>query len=79
MKARRLLVISDIDIPGMYHTGGVMRSTRSIVEYSKYFDIDLIIPRVLNTDIKSEEIARSFNIEEVLSFSVKGKNPWINT
>ncbi|MEM1801446.1 MAG: glycosyltransferase family 4 protein [Desulfurococcaceae archaeon] len=73
MKARRLLVISDIDIPGMYHTGGVMRSTRSIVEYSKYFDIDLIIPRVLNTDIKSEEIARSFNIEEVLSFSVKGK------
>lgn len=71
---KNLLVVSDVSIPGMPPSGGSTRSTKSIIEYSKYYDVDLIIPHVTEwSRTKLEEVKSTLNIRKILQFSIKGK------
>ncbi|MEM4436520.1 MAG: glycosyltransferase family 4 protein [Thermosphaera sp.] len=71
---KNLLVVSDVSIPGMPPSGGSTRSTKSIIEYSKYYDVDLIVPRVVEwSRTKLKEVTSTFNIRKILHFSIKGK------
>lgn len=67
---RNILILADA-IPGI--TGGSLRSARSIVEYSKLYNVYLIIPHALDTlEEKLDELMRILNVEEILDFSVRG-------
>lgn len=71
---RNITVISDVYIPGVISTGGARRSMRSIIEYSKYFDVDLIIPRALNiSESKLNELISVLNVKEAQCLSVRSR------
>lgn len=70
---KTVLAVSDVYVPGRWFTGGVFRSTRSLREYSKHYDVYLIVPRInvgLTEQVK-QQLIRDIGLTGVLDYAVR--------
>lgn len=70
---KKLLVVSDLLVPGLPFTGGTLRSTRSIKEYSRHYKVYLITPDPVayRKAAASPQLVQELTISRLLAFEAR--------
>ncbi|MEM3186656.1 MAG: glycosyltransferase family 4 protein [Conexivisphaerales archaeon] len=74
LEKSNVLVVADVGLPNVVLTGGVLRSTRSIKEYTKHFYVNLVIqPRYKFTSYELQLLKNDLGVQDVNPVEAKLK------